>query len=109
MGKAALFLATGFEEIEAIGIIDVLRRGGLDLVTISVSGMEDVEGSHGVIVKSDALFFQLTIQNMTYLSYREDRGQKIEKHEGYATCSFKFITKASALRQYVQRRVFLAR
>ena len=35
MNKVAVFLATGFEEIEAISIIDVLRRGGVELDIVS--------------------------------------------------------------------------
>lgn len=57
--KAAIFLAAGFEEIEAISIIDVLRRGGVDVNVISCSGMEDVSGAHGIVVKSDDLFFMI--------------------------------------------------
>ena len=59
MSKAAIFLATGFEEIEAISIIDILRRGGMELDIVSVSGMEYVEGAHGIVVKSDLLFFSI--------------------------------------------------
>lgn len=59
MSKAAIFMATGFEEIEAISIIDVLRRGGMELDIISVSGMEYIEGAHGIVVKSDELFFMI--------------------------------------------------
>ncbi len=59
MSKAVIFMATGFEEIEAISIIDVLRRGGVELDIISVSGMEYVEGAHGIVVKSEALFFSV--------------------------------------------------
>lgn len=57
--KAAVFLATGFEEIEAIGVIDVLRRGGMETKVISVSGNEVVQGAHDIGVKSDATFFEV--------------------------------------------------
>jgi 4-methyl-5(b-hydroxyethyl)-thiazole monophosphate biosynthesis len=47
-------LAEGFEEIEAITIIDILRRAGVDCVTAGLSGYE-VTGSHAVTVKADML------------------------------------------------------
>ncbi len=45
-------LAPGFEEIEAVTIIDVLRRGGLRVVTASL-GDTDVEGAHGIHIRAD--------------------------------------------------------
>lgn len=56
MKKAFLFLATGFEETEAIGTIDVLRRGGVDARLVSVTGDRTVESSHGVKLLADSLF-----------------------------------------------------
>lgn len=51
-----LFLATGFEELEAIAALDVIRRAQLEITTISVTGQLDVTGAHGINVKADALF-----------------------------------------------------
>ena len=59
MSKIAVFMAVGFEEIEAVSTIDVLRRGGLEVDMISVSGSELVEGAHGIIMKCDRLFFDV--------------------------------------------------
>lgn len=56
MASALVPLAPGFEDIEAVTIIDVLRRGGVEVVTASVSGSLDVEASHGLKAKADALF-----------------------------------------------------
>jgi 4-methyl-5(b-hydroxyethyl)-thiazole monophosphate biosynthesis len=47
-----VFLANGFEEIEALATIDVLRRADLDVVTVGVGG-ETVTGAHGITVKAD--------------------------------------------------------
>ena len=51
-----VFLADGFEEIEALAPIDILRRGGIEVTTVGVMGSEYVESSHGVKMKADARF-----------------------------------------------------
>lgn len=56
MGESFLFLAEGFEEIEAITAIDVLRRAGLNLKTISITTALQVKGAHGVTVTADLLY-----------------------------------------------------
>ena len=52
MKKAAVFLANGFEEIEAIAVVDILRRAGISVDTVSVCGRE-VSGAHGITVIAD--------------------------------------------------------
>ena len=54
-----VFLATGFEEMEAIGTIDILRRGGVETVTVSITGNKTVTGVHGIPVIADELFEEL--------------------------------------------------
>lgn len=56
MTKVLIPLATGFEEIEAITIVDVLRRGGVDIVTAAIGDSLSVDGLHGMTLKADALF-----------------------------------------------------
>lgn len=51
-----IFLDNGFEEIEAITTIDLLRRADIMVTTISVTGIETVLGAHNIAVKADALF-----------------------------------------------------
>lgn len=57
--KAAIFLAEGFEEIEAVATIDVLRRGGLDLTIASVKESKEVTGSHGITIIAEQLFNEM--------------------------------------------------
>ncbi len=54
-----IFLANGFEEIEALTPVDVLRRGGAEVVTVGV-GSRTIKGSHGITVTADIEDSQLT-------------------------------------------------
>jgi 4-methyl-5(b-hydroxyethyl)-thiazole monophosphate biosynthesis len=54
--KAFLFLADGFEEIEAITPIDILRRAEIDIETISISNKNEVIGAHKIKLLADKLF-----------------------------------------------------
>ncbi len=51
-----VYLAEGFEEIEALTVVDVLRRAGVDTKTVSVTGERMVCGTHGIPVEADLLF-----------------------------------------------------
>lgn len=48
-----LFLAEGFEEIEALATVDILRRGGVDVKTVSLNHNRIVNGAHGIPVVAD--------------------------------------------------------
>ncbi len=56
MNESFLFLAEGFEEIEALTAVDVLRRGGIPVKTVSITSALQVKGAHGIIVTADLLF-----------------------------------------------------
>lgn len=49
-------LADGFEEIEALTIVDVLRRADIEVKTVSVTGSRTVRGAHDIAVAADLLF-----------------------------------------------------
>jgi 4-methyl-5(b-hydroxyethyl)-thiazole monophosphate biosynthesis len=51
-----IFLDNGFEEIEAITTIDLLRRANVSLTTVSVTGANVVLGAHNIPVQADKLF-----------------------------------------------------
>lgn len=53
MNKILVPLATGFEEIEAVSIIDVLRRAGIDVLVASLDSKTLVQGANGIIIQTD--------------------------------------------------------
>ena len=63
MKTAFVFLASGFEEIEAMSIIDVLRRGEVNTVTVSITGDKKVKGAHNVEVIADEIFTNVDFSN----------------------------------------------
>ncbi len=56
MNKIFLFLADGFETVEALAPVDVMRRAGLNVVTVSIMGRKEVLSAQNVTVVADALF-----------------------------------------------------
>ena len=56
MKTSYVFFADGFEEVEALTCVDVMRRAGMPVVTVSINPVLDVTGAHGVTVVADSLF-----------------------------------------------------
>ena len=55
MKKSFVFLATGFEEIEALATVDVLRRAGSEVTVVSIYKDRMVTGAHGITVAADVV------------------------------------------------------
>lgn len=58
-----IFLADGFEEVEALAPLDILRRANLDTVTVGVTG-EFVTGAHNITVKADISIGDVSFENI---------------------------------------------
>lgn len=56
MAKVYVFLANGFEEVEALTVVDILRRAGVCVTIVSVTGEMTVEGSHKIKIIADSIF-----------------------------------------------------
>lgn len=56
MKKVAVFLAEGFEEIEALTVVDIMRRGNVYCDMVSIKESLEVKGAHNILVKADRTF-----------------------------------------------------
>ncbi len=56
MAQVYVFLANGFEDVEALIPVDVLRRGGVDVTTVSTTDIQLVQSAHGVNIEADIMF-----------------------------------------------------
>ena len=56
MKKIGIFLADGFEEIEGLTVVDILRRAGVEAQMVSIMGKKEICGSHKIMVQADACY-----------------------------------------------------
>lgn len=67
MAKVYEFLADGFEEVEALAPVDIFRRGGVEIETVSITGDYLVVSAHGVGIKADRLFEDVDLSDADIL------------------------------------------
>ena len=79
-----VFLADGFEEVEALTPVDVLRRAGLTVETVSVMEGPVVVGAHGVPVVADSMFGDIALEDaqMLLLPGGMPGASNLDAHEG---------------------------
>lgn len=54
--KVYIFLADGFEDIEGLTVVDLMRRAGIDIETVSIRESREIATSHGIEMKTDRVF-----------------------------------------------------
>ncbi|MDO4556461.1 MAG: DJ-1/PfpI family protein, partial [Lachnospiraceae bacterium] len=59
MKKVYIFLADGFEEVEALTVVDLLRRAGIEAPMVSIQDTKTAVGSHGIKVEADFLLSEV--------------------------------------------------
>ncbi len=67
MIQAGIYLADGFEEIEGLTVVDLLRRAGIKVITISIMGKKEVTGSHKITVLADKLIEEVNPNELTMM------------------------------------------
>lgn len=65
----AIFLAEGFEEIEALTPLDMLRRASVDAKTVSITDTLTVTGSHGISVSADMTYSELNLEELDMIIF----------------------------------------
>ena len=67
MDKVYVFLADGFETVEALAPVDVMRRAGLQVTTVSIMGRSNVVSAQNVTVVADLLFEDVVFDDASAL------------------------------------------
>ncbi|MEF2686017.1 MAG: DJ-1 family glyoxalase III [Lachnospiraceae bacterium] len=67
MSRVGIFLADGFEEIEGLTVVDILRRAGIDISMISINGKKKVTGAHGIALDTDEDIAQCDLDGLDML------------------------------------------
>ena len=81
--KTIIVLTTGFEEIEALATIDILRRGDVNICSVSLTGDRTVTGSRQISVIADDLFEEIDFTNVQMLILPGGSGTvKMNEHHG---------------------------
>ncbi len=75
--RAVIFMADGFEEIEAITPIDILRRADVAVEMVSISDSLFVVGAHDITVKCDALLSNFSLQGIDVYILPGGAGHKL--------------------------------
>ena len=84
MSRIAIFFATGYEEIEALTVVDICRRCNIEIDMVSVAETDMVTGSHGISVKMDKMFSEVNFPeyDMLILPGGMPGTGNLEAHEG---------------------------
>jgi 4-methyl-5(b-hydroxyethyl)-thiazole monophosphate biosynthesis len=62
-----IFLAQGFEEIEALATVDLMRRANMNVVTVSITDNCSVVGAHGITVEADTTIKEAKFEDVDWL------------------------------------------
>lgn len=84
MSRIGVFFAEGFEEIEALTVVDVCRRAGVEVQMVSVSGDRTVSGSHGIGVQMDMGFDEVDFDSLDMIVLPGGKlgTENLEAHQG---------------------------
>lgn len=96
MATALVLLADGFEEIEAVTIIDVLRRGEVAVTTASLA-TKHVKGSHDIVLEADALLTHVSVEDFDALVLPGGPAAKTLREDARAQAGIQLAAKTGKL------------
>lgn len=95
----SVFLADGFEEIEGLTVVDLMRRAGIDVETVSIMEKKKIMGSHRIAVKADVKFEKADFSDtkMLVLPGGLTGTENLKAHEGLKELILKFYKEGKHL------------
>lgn len=92
MKRACIFFAEGFEEIEGLTVVDILRRAGVTVDMVSVTGEKRTVGSHNIPIETDRLFEEVDFNevDLIILPGGMPGTKNLQEHKGLCTVLTKF-------------------
>lgn len=99
MDKVYLFIADGFEEIEGLTVVDLLRRANIEITMVSITGNRKITGSHQIVIQADEIFENIDFRDATLLVLPGGMpgAKSLLKHEGLDTLLKAHNAKGKAL------------
>lgn len=99
MNRVYVFLADGFEEIEGLTAVDLLRRAGQDVVTVSIGQDTCIRGAHDISLQADTVFTRADFEDarMLVLPGGGDGTTNLENYQPLTQLLVKFAQKGGRI------------
>ena len=109
MSRVYIFLADGFEDIEGLTVVDLMRRAGIEAVTVSIKETREITTSHGIEMKTDRVFSETDFSDadMLVLPGGMPGTKYLGEHQPLQAFSQSIMQKAERLQPSAQPQVFL--
>ena len=104
--KILVMMANGFEEIEALSVVDVARRAGIETVMVSVSEEYYVDSARNVRVKADKLLKDITVEKEDMIVIPGGQGVEVLEKSGELAELLSTVLIAAGLQPSVQAHPF---
>ena len=104
------FMADGCEEVEALAVIDLLRRAGEEVELVSIHNKDMTQGSHGIGIKNDVMLKDIFVDaaDTLFLPGGGVVTSNLKRAKSFLSCLFHIMQRVAVLQQSVQHRAHLA-